>query len=111
LKSLQANYKKLAIELEKRLKTVVLFVLTRTIESRWIKFRKSQKRPNSRTLSAVYDAILDDLVLPGTIIGKNTRVRLDGSRFTKIILDRVDQPFLEDRVNAIRAAYKHLTTR
>jgi small subunit ribosomal protein S7e len=110
-KALQANYKKLAIELEKRLKTVVLFVSTRTIESRWIKFRKSQKRPDSRTLSAVYDAILDDLVLPGTIIGKNTRVRLDGSRFTKIILDRADQPFLEDRVNAIRAAYKLLTTR
>jgi anti-sigma regulatory factor (Ser/Thr protein kinase) len=26
-------------------------------------------------------------------------------------LDRADQPFLEDRVNAIRAAYKLLTTR
>ena len=109
LKSLQANYKKLALELEKRLKTVVLLVSTRTIESRWIKFRKSQKRPNSRTLSAVYDSILDDLVLPGIIIGKNTRVRLDGSKFTKVVLDRADQPFLEDRVNAIRAAYKLLT--
>jgi small subunit ribosomal protein S7e len=111
LRALHANYKKLALELEKRLKTVVLLVATRTIESRWIKFRKSQKRPNNRTLSSVYDSILDDLVLPGTIIGKNTRVRLDGTRYTKITLDRADQPFLEDRVNAIRAAYKLLTTR
>jgi small subunit ribosomal protein S7e len=111
LKALQANYKKLALELEKRLKTVVLLVATRTIESRWIKFRKSQKRPNSRTLSSVYDSILDDLVLPGVIIGKNTRVRLDGTRYTKITLDRADEPFLRDRVNAIRAAYKLLTTR
>ena len=110
-KALQANYRKLAAELEKRLKTVVLLVSTRTIESRWIKFRKSQKKPNSRTLTAVYDAILDDLLLPSIIIGKNTRVRLDGSSFTKIVLDRNDQPFLEDRVAAIKAAYKKLTTR
>ena len=111
LKALQANYRKLVSELEKRLKTTVLVVASRTIESRWIKFRKSQKRPNSRTLSAVYDAILDDLLLPSIILGKNTRVRLDGSSFTKIVLDRNDQPFLEDRVAAIKAAYKSLTTR
>ena len=93
------------------MKTTVLLVISRTIESKWIKLRRSQKRPNSRTLTAVYDAILDDLVLPGTIIGKNMRVRLDGTNYIKVTLDKADQHLLEDRVSAIKAAYKLLTTR
>jgi hypothetical protein len=37
LKTLHAHYKKLSIEFEKRLKTTVLLIVTRTIQSRWIK--------------------------------------------------------------------------
>ena len=110
-KALQANYKKLSLELEKRLKTSVLLVASRTIDSRWIKFRKSQKRPYNRTLTSVYESILDDLVLPGIIIGKNTRVRLDGTSYIKVTLDKADQHLLEDKVPSIKAAYKLLTTR
>lgn len=49
--------------------------------------------------------------MPAVIIGSRTRVRLDGSAFTKITLDKSDQHFLEDRVGAIKAAYRKLTTR
>ena len=35
----------------------------------------NQKIPHSRTLTAVYDSILDDLLLPGFVIGKRMRVR------------------------------------
>ena len=62
-------------------------------------------------MTAVYNSILDELLLPAIIIGQRTRVRLDGSAFTKITLDKGDQHFLEDRVAAIRAAYRKLTTR
>ena len=87
-------YKKLVTELEKKLKTTVLIVAARNIDSRWIKKNKSQKRPYSRTLTSVYDALLDELLLPGIIIGRTTRVRLDGTSFTKITIDKSEQHFL-----------------
>jgi len=39
----------------------------------------------SRTLVAVHNAILDDLVYPAEIVGKRTRIRLDGSRLFKVL--------------------------
>lgn len=62
-------------------------------------------------MTSVYASILDELLLPAIIIGQRTRVRLDGSAFSKITLDKGEQHFLEDRVAAIKAAYKKLTTR
>ena len=38
----------------------------------------------SRTLTAVHDAMLDDLVYPAEIVGKRIRVKLDGSRIIKV---------------------------
>lgn len=62
-------------------------------------------------MTSVYASILDELLLPAIIIGHRTRVRLDGSAFSKITLDKGEQHFLEDRVAAIKAAYRKLTTR
>jgi small subunit ribosomal protein S7e len=45
---------------------------------------KRQRRPRSRTLTAVHDAYLEDLVYPVEITGKRTRVRLDGSRLYRV---------------------------
>lgn len=104
-------YKKLVNELEKKLKKTVLLLSTRTIQSRWVKKNKTQTRPNSRTLTAVYSCVLDELLLPGVIIGFRTRVRLDGSSFSKVVLDKTEQHFLEERVDAIKVAYKHLAHR
>ena len=98
-------------ELEKKLKKTVLTLSARRIQSRWVKENKTQTRPNSRTLTAVYSAVLDELLLPGVIIGSRTRVRLDGSSFSKIVLDKTEQHFLEDRVDAIKFAYKQLAHR
>ena len=41
-------------------------------------------RSSSRTLTAVHDAILQDLVYPAEIVGKRIRVKLDGSRLIKV---------------------------
>ena len=104
-------YKKLITDLEKKLKKTTLIISHRSIQSRWVKENRKLTRPNSRTLTAVYSSILDELLLPAVIIGHRIRVRLDGSSFSKITLDKSEQHYLEDRVGAIKACYKKLTTR
>ena len=88
-------YKKLVIDLEKKLKTTVFLVATRNIQSRWIKKNRTQKRPYSRTLTNVRENLLNELLLPGNIISDRTRVRLDGSLIRKVVLDKSEQHFLE----------------
>jgi len=84
LKLLQKVHKKIILDVEKKLKTSVLFIAKRNIQSKWVKTHKSQMKPRSRTLTAVHEGILDDLVLPGTIIAKRIRCRIDGSKFYKV---------------------------
>ena len=101
----------IVLDLEKKLKTVVLLVAARNIQSRWIKRNKTQKRPYSRTLTSVQEAVLNELLLPGIIISDRVRVRLDGTSVRKVTLDKTEQHFLEERTEAIKNAYKKLTTR
>lgn len=42
------------------------------------------QRPRSRTLTAVHDAMLEDVVHPAEIVGKRVRYRLDGSKIIKV---------------------------
>jgi len=111
LKVVQKLHKRLVPELESRLKAQVLVVAKRTIQSKWQKTHKSQKRPNSRTLTAVHDAVLEDLVQPANIIGRRIRHRLDGSTVTKVILDQNDKDLVDDRLDAIAHVYKKISTK
>ncbi len=52
----------------------------------------------SRTLTAVHDAILHDLVYPAEITGKRIRIKLDGSRLFKVHLDKNQQTLVETKV-------------
>ncbi|XP_005179703.1 small ribosomal subunit protein eS7 [Musca domestica] len=70
-----------------------------------------QKRPRSRTLTAVYDAILEDLVFPAEIVGKRIRVKLDGSQLIKVHLDKNQQTTIEHKVDTFTSVYKKLTGR
>jgi small subunit ribosomal protein S7e len=108
---LTALYKKLVTELEKKLKTTVLLIAARNINSRWVKKNRTQKRPFSRTLTNVQESLLNELLLPGVIINDRVRVRLDGTQVRKVTLDKTEQHFLEERTQAIKNAFKKLTTR
>ena len=70
---------------------------------------KQQKRPRSRTVSAVHDAILDDVVYPAEIAGKRIRFRLDQSKIVKVYLDKRDSPNFEHKLQTYSAVYKKLT--
>lgn len=103
---------RLVRELEKRFSGKHVVILgQRTILPKPSKnnHTKMQKRPRSRTLSAVHDAILEDLVYPTEITGKRIRVRADGSRVYKVHLDRKDQNNQEYKLETFAAVYKKLT--
>jgi len=70
---------------------------------------KRQRRPRSRTLTAVHDAILEDLVYPTEIVGRRIRVRLDNSRLFKVLLDAKDQKDVEYKLDTFQTVYKKLT--
>ena len=95
LKSFQKIQVRLVRELEKKFsgKHVVFIAQRRILPKPTQKSRtkNKQKRPRSRTLTAVHDAILEDLVFPSEIVGKRIRVKLDGSRLIKVHLDKAQQ--------------------
>jgi small subunit ribosomal protein S7e len=60
-------------------------------------------------LTAVHDAILDDLVFPTEIVGKRLRQKVDGSKTLKVFLDAKDATSLEYKLDTFTSVYKKLT--
>merc|ERR1712023_292026 len=71
---------RLVRELEKKFSGKhVVFIGDRKIlpkPTRKTRMKNKQKSPRSRTLTSVYDAILEDLVYPAEIVGKRIPVKL-----------------------------------
>merc|ERR1712157_454892 len=103
---------KLVRELEKKFSgRHVVFVANRRIMKKPAKNNlvKRQKRPFSRTVTAVHKAILEDLTFPVEIVKKRTRVRADTTKLLKVYLDPKEQQHVETKVDTFAAVYKRLT--
>ena len=99
-------------ELEKKLGRQVAIIAQRTILSKnYARANPGQARPRSRTLTAVHNAVLEDLVYPTLIVGKRLRVRVDGSRLTKIQLDPKDVKEVEGKLKSFASIYAALTNK
>jgi small subunit ribosomal protein S7e len=70
---------------------------------------QKQKRPRSRTLKAVHEAIMIDLVYPVEIVGRRILQREDGSQTLKIILDEKERGSVDYRLETYKEVYKRLT--
>lgn len=102
---------RLVRELEKKFSGQhVVVIAQRTILPAKSRTKNTKElRPRSRTLTAVQDAQLEDLVQPGEIVGKRTRVKTDGSRVLQVLLDPKDQNTLETKFETFETAYRMLT--
>ncbi|KAH0511701.1 40S ribosomal protein S7 [Microtus ochrogaster] len=102
---------RLVRELEKKFSGKhVVFIAQRRIlpkPTRKSLTKNKQKRPRSRTVTAVHDAILE--VFPSEIVGKRIRMKLDGSRLIKVHLDKAQQNNVEHKVETFSGVYKKLT--
>jgi len=113
LKSFQKIHNRLVRELEKKFngKHFVVVANRRILAKPTRKSRSAtgQKRPMSRTLTHVHEATLNDLVYPAEIVGKRTRVKLDGSKQIKVHLDKNQQTTVEHKIETFASVYKKLT--
>ena len=80
------NESRLTRELEKKFseRHVVFVAQRRMLRKPTRTSRVRQKRPRSRTLTDVHEKILEDLVYPTEIVGKRTRIAVDGSKTLKV---------------------------
>ncbi|CAK0867490.1 unnamed protein product [Prorocentrum cordatum] len=104
-------------ELEKKFqKKQVVFVANRTILDLNFRRRGLKVRPRSRTLTAVHDSILEDVVGPTEIVGRRTRITADGTKLMKIRPRRraypdKDKAEVDTKLATFSAVYKKLTNK
>jgi len=101
-------------ELEKKLgKNHVIFVANRTVLDKDFRRKGIKVRPRNRTLTSVQESILEDVVGPTEIVGKRTRVGVDGSKILKVFLDPKDKDKDENeaKLPSYATVYRRLTNK
>ncbi|KAL4348466.1 hypothetical protein GQ457_17G026280 [Hibiscus cannabinus] len=107
-KAFRKVHVKLVRELEKKFsgKDVILIATRRIL--RPPKKGSAVQRPRSRTLTAVHEAMLEDIVLPAEIVGKRIRYRIDGTKIMKVLLDPKERNNTEYKLETFSAVYRKL---
>jgi small subunit ribosomal protein S7e len=106
------NQVRLVCELEKKFSGQhVVLVAQRKIQDKEKhsnrKASKGQVRPRSRTLTAVHDAVLSDVVYPANISAKRTRYLMDGNKQIKVELENPYE--VSEKLDTFSAVYAALT--
>ncbi|KAL2585971.1 hypothetical protein AAZV13_13G025400 [Glycine max] len=108
-KAFRKIHLRLVRELEKKFSGKdVVFIATRRIV-RPPKKGSAVQRPRTRTLTAVHDAMLEDVVYPAEIVGKRVRYRIDGSKIMKVFLDPKERNNTEYKLETFSGVYRKLT--
>ncbi|ERN08812.1 hypothetical protein AMTRI_Chr11g156610 [Amborella trichopoda] len=108
-KAFRKIHVRLVRELEKKFSGKdVIVIATRRI-MRPPKKGSAVQRPRSRTLTAVHDAMLEDVVYPAEIVGKRIRYRLDGSKIMKVYLDPKERNNTEYKLETFSGVYRKLS--
>ncbi|CAI9777696.1 unnamed protein product [Fraxinus pennsylvanica] len=110
-KAFRKIHPRLVRELEKKFsgKEVVLIATRRIL--RPPKKGSAVQRPRTRTLTAVHEAMLEDIVYPAEIVGKRVRYRLDGSKIMKVLLDPKAKNDTETKLETFAGVYRKLSGR
>ncbi|MQL95849.1 hypothetical protein Taro_028516, partial [Colocasia esculenta] len=108
-KAFRKIHVRLVRELEKKFsgKDVVLVATRRIL--RPPKKGSAIVRPRNRTLTAVHESMLEDIVYPAEIVGKRVRYRIDGSKIIKIFLDPKEKNNTGYKVDTFAGVYRKLS--
>lgn len=111
MSAIKKVHSQLVSELQRRFSRPVVLVFKRTILPKYLKSKGQQKRPYSRTLTMVHEAVLEDIIYPVNIVGKRMRVKSNGKRVFKVLLNPGQRELVEDKLELLSAVYKQLTTK
>ncbi|RAL46600.1 hypothetical protein DM860_004879 [Cuscuta australis] len=108
-KAFRKIHPRLVRELEKKFsgKDVVVIATRRIV--RPPKKGAAVQRPRSRTMTAVHEAILEDMVFPAEIVGKRIKYRIDGSKIMKVLLDTKSRNDTEYKLDTFTSVYRKLS--
>ncbi|XVE78689.1 hypothetical protein DITRI_Ditri13aG0167400 [Diplodiscus trichospermus] len=108
-KAFRKVHLRLVRELEKKFSGRDVVVLATRRILRPPKKGSAVQRPRTRTLTAVHDAMLEDIVHPAEIVGKRARYRIDGTKIMKVLLDPKEKNNTEYKLETIAGVYRKLT--
>ena len=111
------GYKKIHPFLNKKLEEslsipVILIPSKKRVNGKEYRTFVSKKVPRDRTLTAVFDGYLDDILFPATVVGKRIRYPTGKTtRVYKVLVDPLDKESIEYKLPAMVACYRALTNR